>query len=112
MKRLALVFTLAFVFIAHIAFGTNLRGQLVRNINGVYYPLGGVRVDLMVWNGQSWIDASYAITGNDGFYFFINCAPNTIFCISVFGHYYPPQQPLTIQNLAPQYYQDIPVIST
>lgn len=114
MKYLTLIFVIMFTLNIKAASATNLRGQIVRYNpgNGTYYALAGIRVDIMIWNGQQWINSAYAITDNNGFYFFLNYAPGATFCISVFGRYYPPQQPLQILNYAPQYYQDIPVIST
>ena len=87
---------------------TNLRGQLVRNVNGTYLPLPGVRVELMIFDGREWVLFSYAITGNDGFYFFMNFRPGITFCVRVFGYYYPPQPMVS----ADVYYQDIPPIAT
>ncbi len=92
---------------------TNLRGQLVRyNPNyGNYFPLPGVRVDLMVWNGVQWIDLSYAVTGNDGFYYFVNIQPGATFQIAVFGQF-KLGQPMSVGQIAPPYFEDIPVINT
>lgn len=109
MKTAILTLAVIFMLLIKTASATNIRGQLVRNYNGMFYALPGVRVDLMVWNGQSWVDVSYAVTGNDGFYFFINLSPGTIFCINVFGRFYPAQSPLQVANVA---LQDVPVIST
>jgi hypothetical protein len=111
MKKLILTLIVALALWVGQANATNIRGQLVRNIGGKYQPLSNVRVDLMVWNGRAWSIYSYAITGQDGFYYFINFPPGLTFCVSVMGHYYP-NQPLMVQSLAPQYYQDVPAIST
>jgi hypothetical protein len=70
----------------------------------------GIRVDLFVWNGQQWVNWSYAITGDDGFYYFVNVQPGATFCIQVGGKYYPPH-PEKISDTAPPNYQDIqPVV--
>jgi len=111
MKWLLMLTIIALTLNYERAKATNLRGQLVRNIGGTYRPLANVRVDFMVWNGTGWAPYSYAITGGDGFYYFLNFSPGLKFCVAVLGHYYP-NQPLTIQNLSPQFYQDIPAIAT
>ena len=111
MKHLFIAFIILLTFNVETVKATNLRGQIVRYSAGRYYPLANVRVDFMVWNGRAWELNSYAITGADGFYYFMNFQPGLTFCISVLGRYYPPQ-PLVIQNLPSNYYQDVPVIST
>jgi len=92
---------------------TNLRGQIVRyNPNTrSYFPLGRVRADLWIWNGVQWLPVAYYITGDDGFYYFLNLIPGTIFKIQVFNNFFPPQ-PLTVFGINPPYYQDIPWIIT
>ena len=109
MKTLIVICLLATLAVGRAA-ATNLRGQVVRNVNGYYYPLAGVRVELMVYDGRAWQLGSYAFTGPDGFYFFINFNPGITFAIRINGYYFPPQ-PLVIQNILPPFYQDIPVIS-
>ncbi len=108
MKYLIVVALLMLTYKA--ANATNLRGQVVHNVSGKYYPLANTRVNFMVWDNQQWVFRAYAITGNDGFYFFANFTPGLVFCIQVMGGYYPPA-PLTVQNLPTNSYQDIPVIS-
>jgi hypothetical protein len=106
--------TLIFIsFFVQKTSATNLRGQVVRydSYTGRYYPLAGVRVDFWIYNGAQWIDLSYAVTGQDGFYYFINIAPGYAFRVQVFNVFYP-AQPLTIMNISPPYYQDIPLITT
>ena len=95
------------------SFSTNIRGQVVRYFpsSGQYYPLAGVRVDLWIFNGQQWIDVSYYVTGQDGLYYFVGLGPGSIIKLQVFGNFFPPQ-PITIQNVYPPYYQDIPWIIT
>jgi len=98
-------YILAGIFLLIFAFGradaTNLRGQVVRNVGGRYVPLANTRVDLMFWNGSQWVSTSYAITGADGFYYFMNLQPATRFCIMVLGHYYPPQASVIANIAAP-----------
>jgi len=110
--RFILIFLLGLFFSISIN-ATNLRGQVVRyNPNtGTYYPLGGVRVDLIIWNGSQWIDLSYAVTGQDGFYYFINVYPGYAFRVQVFNNLFP-AQPLTVLQVNPPYYQDIPWVIT
>jgi hypothetical protein len=110
MKHLVVAIIIALTLNIGKAHATNIRGQIVRYVNGRYYPLPNVRVDFMVWNGQAWVLSAYAITGADGFYYFINFAPGVTFCVSVLGRFYP-LKPLITQNLAPQFYQDVPVIA-
>jgi len=98
------------VLIAGNAGATNLRGQIVHNVNGQYSPLSGTRVDLVTWNGTAWVTYSYAVTGADGFYYFMNFPPGLKFLLLVAGHYYPPQS-ITILALPANSYQDMPVIS-
>jgi hypothetical protein len=113
MKHLFIAFIILLTFNVEMAKATNLRGQIVRYADGRYYPLANVRVDFMLWNGrtQKWEVNSYAVTGADGFYYFMNFQPGITFCISVLGRFYPPK-PLVTQSLPPNSYQDVPVIST
>lgn len=101
------------ILIAMAVNATNLRGQVVRyNANTrTNYALGGVRVDLIVWNGNQWVDISYAITGQDGFYYFINVSPGSVFRVQVFNNLFP-AQPITVIPVNPPYYQDIPWVIT
>jgi hypothetical protein len=103
------IFALFVLFQVTKSDATDLRGQLVHNINGTYVPLGGVRVDLMVYNGKSWEMTTYAFSGKDGFYFFINCKPGITFTLRVYGNYFP-SKPLVMQDLSPNNYQDVPAI--
>jgi len=112
MKHLALIVIILLAMGVSNANATNLRGQVVRNSGGRYVPLANTRVDLMYWNGSTWVSTSYAITGADGFYYFNNLPPNTRFSILVLGHIYPSAQGSVIGNIAPPGYQDMAVIST
>jgi hypothetical protein len=93
---------------------TNLRGRILTN--GGQYPMANIRVDLMIFNPnmRQWQDVSFAVTGADGFYYFLNFFPNQLFYVSVAGRFYPPQQnPLVILAINPEeppYYEDIPAI--
>jgi len=106
-----ILFLFASLVLSITVSATNLRGEIMRQGNSGPFPLANTRVDLMIWNGQQWIDASFAITGADGFYYFVNFSPGTLFFIKVFERFYPPQ-PLTILNILPPYYQDLPIIYT
>ncbi|PWT72109.1 MAG: hypothetical protein C5B59_16590 [Bacteroidetes bacterium] len=92
---------------------TNLRGKILRQVGNTTQPASNVRVDLMIYNSSThaWQDVSSAVTGPDGYYYFLNFSPNQLFYISVNGRYYPPQQsPPMIQSInpgSPPYYQDI-----
>ncbi len=88
---------------------TNLRGRLVRAVNGQNFPLTQTKVELLFWNGTGWNSKGYAMTGNDGFYFFVNIAPGPKFCLLIAGRYYP-AVPLVVQNIAAPNYQDLPLI--
>jgi len=112
MKFLTLIVIVLLAIGVGNANATNLRGQVVRNSGGHYVPLANTRVDLMYWNGSTWVSTSYAVTGADGFYYFNNLPPNTRFCILVLGHLYPSSQGSVIGSVAPPGYQDMPVIST
>ncbi|MEO8962386.1 MAG: hypothetical protein ABI325_10915 [Ginsengibacter sp.] len=100
-----------FFFFGEVS-ATNLRGQVVRydSYSGRYYPLAGVRVDFWIFNGK-WVDMSYAISGSDGFYYFMNVSPGYSFRVQVFNVFYP-QQPLTLLNILPPNFQDIPFVAT
>jgi hypothetical protein len=88
--------------------GTNLRGQIIQNAGG--HPLANIRVDLETWNGKAWVSYSYAVTGADGYYYFMNFPPGINFLLLVAGRYYP-TTPLTIGSIPAGTYQDLPVIS-
>ncbi|WP_179414302.1 hypothetical protein HDF19_01970 [Mucilaginibacter sp. E4BP6] len=113
MKRTFIfILFITLILSSRIVEATNLRGQLIRNYNGQNYPLQQTRVDLLFWNiqAQRWDDVGFAITGNDGFYYFVNLSPGVTFCLLILGRYYP-AQPLMVQDNSP-YYQDLPLIST
>ncbi|MDB4921823.1 hypothetical protein [Mucilaginibacter sp.] len=112
MKTIFIVVLFILSFCKNVA-ATNLRGQIVRyNPDyGRFFPLPGVRVDLMVWNGTQWIDLAYSVTGNDGFYYFANLQPGGTFQIAVFGQF-KLSQPMVIGQVNPPYFEDIPVINT
>ena len=113
-KLLPALLVILFCLISKTGQATNLRGRILTN--GGQMPLGNIRVDLMIFNPniRQWQDVSYAITGADGFYYFLNFFPNQLFYISVAGRFYPPQQnPLVIIAIdptLPPYYEDIPPI--
>lgn len=111
-KRLMILFIVC-LLVSVTSRATNLRGQVIRfNPNSQsYFPLVNVRVDLWTWNGSIWVDQSYAVTGNDGMYYFLNFPPFAVFRIQVLGNFFP-EQPLTIANILPSNYQDIPQIIT
>ncbi len=108
MKKMIII--VASLVLALQVSATNLRGQLLHRDAGGSQPLAGVRVDLMIWNGTQWVDMAFAITDTHGFYYFLNYDPNKKFFVSVAGKYYPPQ-PITILNIEPPQYQDIPAIT-
>ena len=110
MKKVVIL-SIVFLGIFYHANATNLRGQVVHNFQNGTSPAAGIRVDLYIWKGGQWVDWSYAITGNDGFYYFVNLQPGATFCIQVAGKFYPPDA-LTISNITPPNYQDIPPITT
>jgi len=112
MKTILIIVVFTLFFCKNVN-ATNLRGQIVRYnpSYGQYFPLTGVRVDLMVWNGAQWIDLAYSVTGNDGFYYFVNLPPGGTFQIAVFGQF-KLSQPMIIGQFNPPYYEDIPVINT
>ncbi|MGN6637444.1 MAG: hypothetical protein ACTHJ8_00920 [Mucilaginibacter sp.] len=111
--KVLLIVVLFIICLYKDADATNLRGQLVRyNPNyGQYFPLPGVRVDLMIWNGAQWLDVAYSVTGNDGFYYFVNLPPGGTFQIAVFNQFRL-SQPMIIGEVSPPYFEDIPVITT
>lgn len=107
------IITIIFTFLLfNSAKATNLRGQLVRYnpSYGNYFPLPGVRVDLMIWNGAQWADVAYAVSGNDGFYYFVNLPPGGTFQITIFGQFRL-NQPMVIGQVNPPYFQIIPAIN-
>jgi len=109
-----LVLTILLVFLlATTCEATNLRGQVLRYnaYTRTYFPLSGVRVDLWIFNGQQWVDLSYAVTGPDGSYFFLNLAPGILFRLQVFGNFFPPQ-PLSVLQIYPPNFQILPNIIT
>lgn len=109
MKKLVILSILFLGIFCH-ANATNLRGQILHNFQHGASPAAGIRVDLFIWNGQQWVNWSYAITGDDGFYYFVNVQPGANFCIQVGGKYYTPH-PEKISDTAPPNYQDIqPVV--
>jgi hypothetical protein len=110
MKKLFVIIAVFCALIAGKAGATNLRGQIVHSVGGQYSPMPGTRVDLVTWNGRAWVSYSYAITGADGFYYFMNFPPGLRFLLLVAGHYYPPQS-ITILTLPANAYQDMPVIA-
>jgi hypothetical protein len=107
-----LFMVLLFALTKNKANATNLRGQVLRyNPNyGTSFALPGVRVDLMIWNGNQWIDAAYYVTGNDGFYFFFNVQPGYVFQIMVFSRF-AFAQTQEVGSVNPPYFQDIPLIT-
>ena len=111
MKKRIAIFLCCFLLLGATAWATNLRGRVLRfdPVTKSYFPLVNARIDFWTWNGVQWVNAAYAVTGNDGFYYFVNFYPGVQFRIQVLGKFYPPQ-PLFIQNILPPYYQDIPQI--
>ncbi|MET7000203.1 hypothetical protein [Chitinophaga defluvii] len=115
MKYFLIAFlALTFLLSAQEASATNLRGRIVRYdpYSGRLFPLYNVRVDFWLWNGTQWLNVAYSVTNGDGFYFFNNVAPGYLFKVQVFNAYYPLQQPWSVVNVLPPYFQDIPQIST
>jgi hypothetical protein len=110
MKKVFISIVVFTLLLAGRAGATNLRGQIVHNVSGGYTPAPGTRVDLVTWNGTAWTSYSYAVTGTDGYYYFMNFPPGLKFLLLVGGHYYP-LQPLVIATLPGNSYQDMPVIS-
>jgi hypothetical protein len=111
MKKTILIFLCCFFLFAAAAWATNLRGRVLRfdPVAKTYNPLVNARVDITVWNGTKWVETGYAMTGKDGFYYFVNFSPGAQFRVKVLGKSYPPQA-LFIQNILPPYYQEIPQI--
>ncbi|HZY39687.1 MAG TPA: hypothetical protein VFE53_23690 [Mucilaginibacter sp.] len=110
MKKIVVIIMFFAALAAVKPTATNLRGQIVQNVNGHYQPAANVRVDLVTWNGAAWTSYSYALTGADGFYYFSNFPPGMRFLLLVSGHYFP-KAPQTINAEPPGTYQDLPVIS-
>ena len=90
---------------------TDLRGQILHNSASGSEPAASVRVDLFIWDRGQWVNWSYAITGQDGFYYFVNIQPGATFCVQVNGKFYP-DNAVVVQTKAPHDYQDIPRIAT
>ena len=111
MKTLIFFFSIVLIFNINTASATNLRGKLVRATGSQNYPLAQTKVELLFWNGNGWDNKGYAITGNDGFYFFVNITPGPRFCLLILGRYYP-ATPMIVQDIAPPDYQDLPLIVT
>ena len=110
MKKLLLII-MVFAALATVKpAGTNLRGQLVQNVGGHLSPVANTRVDLETWNGTAWTSYSYAVTGANGFYYFMNFPTGLKFLLLVSENYYP-LQPITIATEPAGTYQDLPVIS-
>src|ERR1700688_4918424 len=99
------IFILLMTFVLSIASinATTIRGKLLRANTSGTMPLSGVRVDLMIWNGQTWVDKAFAITGNDGFYYFVNFQPGQLFKLKILDRFYP-ADPLRILDISS--YQD------
>jgi hypothetical protein len=110
MNKVFFLFIVCFLCFGN-ANATNIRGRLLRTTQQGPIPLAGVRVDLMIWNGQVWVNSSFAITGGDGFYYFLNFPPGGTFCIKVFDRFYPPR-PMVIMDYQPPFYEDVPAIFT
>jgi hypothetical protein len=110
MKKVFIIIVAFTLLLAGRAAATNLRGQVVHNVGGQFSPLAGTRIDLVTWNGTAWTSYSYAITGADGFYYFMNFPTGLRFLLLVAGHYYP-LQPLSIFAPPASGYQDLPAIS-
>ncbi len=111
MKKLILFFSIVLILNINKATATNLRGKLVRTNGSLSNPLAQTKVELLFWNGRGWDSRGYAITGNDGFYFFVNITPGAKFCLLILGRYYP-IIPLIVQDVASPNYQDLPLIKT
>lgn len=111
MKKAIFLFFAIFMLFVNAASATNLRGRLMRTVGGKSTPLAQTRVELLFWNGTGYDNKGYAITDNDGFYFFVNISPGQKFCVLVLGRYYP-AAPLVVQGIAMPNYQDLPLIIT
>jgi hypothetical protein len=110
MKRIVIIVLVSLIACLD-ATGTNLRGRILHKDPNGANPIPNMRVDLYMWNGSEWVDWAFAITDKDGYYYFLNYDKDKRFYVSVLGKYYPPQ-PLTVQNIQPPLYQDIPTITT
>lgn len=99
------------LFLCSNASATNLRGQVLRynSYTGSNFPLAGVRVNLIAWNGTQWLNLAYSITGPDGMYYFNNVQPGMVFQIMLFERFML-NQPMTVGQINYPYYQDIPYI--
>lgn len=111
MRKPIFLFFAVFMMLINIAHATNLRGRLMRSVGGRNSPLTQTRVELLFWNGKGYDNKGYAMTDNDGFYFFVNISPGQKFCVLVLGRYYP-AIPLVVQSIAMPNYQDLPLIIT
>jgi hypothetical protein len=111
MKKRLVVFVYCLLFFSATALATNLRGRVLRYDPSTknYTPLINTRVEIHTWDGKNWVQSAYAMTGKDGFYYFVNLHPGAQFKVQVLGKFYPPQ-PLFTQNLQSPHYQDIPQI--
>ena len=105
------IFLLLFCLAIYLYGGaTNLRGQILQgSVNGAK-PAANVKVDLYIWNEGQWVNWAYAITDKDGFYYFLNFDKDKTFYIAVNGKFYPPK-PLTILDIQPPQYQDVPTVT-
>ena len=108
MKKVVLIILIFAAVAAVKPAGTNLRGQIVQISGG--HPLANIRVDLETWNGKAWVSYSYAVTGADGYYYFMNFPQGLNFLLLVSGRYYPTSA-LTIGTVPAGTYQQLPVIS-
>lgn len=111
MKKIMILLCFCLLWLTTVT-ATNLRGQVVRNAGGSFVPLAQVRVDIMVMSGGQWTVSATAITGSDGFYFFLNFPAGQTFCLSVLGHFYPVNSPLISLPVTAPGFQELPVIST
>lgn len=111
MKAFTIAILLCLCFVSRSS-ATNLRGQVVRyNPNyGTTLPVPGITVNLYVWNGQQWFNLAYAVTGNDGLYYFYNVSPGATFQIVIFNQFRL-QQAMGVAVVYPPYFEDIPVIN-
>lgn len=106
MKRIIVILSIL-LFVSTNVNATNLRGQIAHATpSGAFNPVANVKVDIYLRENGKWKYWSCAYTGNDGFYYFVNFSPGTVFCLKVSGRFYPPQ-PLVISK-APIF--DIPRI--
>jgi len=93
-------------------FAGPLRGRIISRDGR---PASNTRVELCIWNAalNQWVSVAFALSGNDGFYYFMNVQPGQRVLIRIRGQYYPSLTgPLLVQNLPGNAYQDIaPVVS-